>query len=125
MNVLGRNSQRRSSDEIFDTIKVRCQTLDTFCIEKGVDHIDILKIDVEGAELAVLEGAREMLKTGRVKHIQVEILDKKESHEEKARQVIEMLEGFGYRLEARRPIRSVGILSDIRADDALFVHDGA
>jgi len=54
MNLIGQNRQGRSSDAIFDTVKVQSQTLDSFCRDHGVDRIDILKIDVEGAEQAVL-----------------------------------------------------------------------
>lgn len=36
-------------------------TLSTMCSEQGMNHIDLLKIDVEGAEVAVLEGATEIL----------------------------------------------------------------
>lgn len=39
------------------TISVRVQTLDGLCDELGVDRLDFLKVDVEGAELAILKGA--------------------------------------------------------------------
>ncbi|MGD9620589.1 MAG: FkbM family methyltransferase [Mycolicibacterium sp.] len=39
------------------TIPVRVQTLDGLCDELGVDRLDFLKIDVEGAELAILVGS--------------------------------------------------------------------
>ncbi len=41
--------------------QVRSSTIDTFCQERGITHIDLLKIDVEGAEHQVLLGARHML----------------------------------------------------------------
>lgn len=47
--------------------QVRSATIDTFCQEKGTTHIDLLKIDVEGAEYQVLLGARRMLEQKRVK----------------------------------------------------------
>ena len=52
--------------------KVSVVTLDEYCREHGVDHIDFLKIDVEGFELAVLRGAKEMLARGKVEAIQFE-----------------------------------------------------
>jgi FkbM family methyltransferase len=48
-------------------------TLDQYCAEKGVARIDLLKIDVEGAELAVLDGAGRLIADGRVSAVVFEI----------------------------------------------------
>jgi FkbM family methyltransferase len=48
------------------------KTIDSFCSEKGVVHINLLKIDVEGSELMVLEGARKMIDSGNIDFIQFE-----------------------------------------------------
>ncbi len=40
---------------------VAVETLDEYCAKRQIDHIDFLKIDVEGHELEVLRGARMML----------------------------------------------------------------
>ena len=39
-----------------ETARVRAWSLDDLCREHGIDELDLLKIDVEGAELDVLEG---------------------------------------------------------------------
>jgi FkbM family methyltransferase len=52
--------------------RVPVGTLDDYCADKGIDRIDLLKIDVEGFELKVLQGARRMLKEGRIETIQFE-----------------------------------------------------
>lgn len=51
---------------------VRILDLDTFASERGVDHIDLLKIDTEGHELEVLAGATRLLREGRVRAVQLE-----------------------------------------------------
>lgn len=43
--------------------KVHVETLDTFAQENGVEGSGLVKIDVEGAELDVLNGGREFLKS--------------------------------------------------------------
>lgn len=42
-------------------------TLDAFVAEHGLNRVDLVKIDVEGAELSVLDGAKETLSTMRPK----------------------------------------------------------
>jgi len=42
-------------------------TVDDYCESKKIERIDLLKIDVEGAELQVMQGARNMLKSKRVR----------------------------------------------------------
>ena len=47
-------------------------TLDAFCGKRGIEAIDFLKIDVEGAEHRVLKGARGLLEADRIACIQFE-----------------------------------------------------
>jgi FkbM family methyltransferase len=46
----------RESDDTVRVHPARVETLVTFCRHVGIDSIDLLKIDVEGATLDVLEG---------------------------------------------------------------------
>ena len=50
-------------------------TLDAYCTEAGIARIDVLKVDVEGAEPAVLAGARELLTGGAIRSLIVEFND--------------------------------------------------
>jgi len=45
---------------------------DTFCDERGIDRINFLKIDTEGADMDVLVGFSRMLSAQRIDFIQVE-----------------------------------------------------
>ncbi len=42
-------------------VAIEAITLDDYCEREGLAHIDFVKIDVEGAELLVLQGATELL----------------------------------------------------------------
>jgi FkbM family methyltransferase len=52
--------------------EVRLRRLDEVCRERGVRHIDLLKLDVEGHELRALEGAGELLSSGAIDLVQFE-----------------------------------------------------
>lgn len=53
-------------------IQVAITTLDNYCKDNSITHINLLKIDVEGHELSVMKGAKEMLSTGKIDKIQFE-----------------------------------------------------
>ncbi len=63
-------SDSRSGASGEQTISVT--TIDTFCEGHGVEHIDLLKIDVQGWELNVLRGAKRMLSERRVRFAKIE-----------------------------------------------------
>jgi FkbM family methyltransferase len=46
---------------VIETTKIPMVTLDSYCSEHNLPRIDILKVDVEGAEPAVVRGARSLL----------------------------------------------------------------
>jgi FkbM family methyltransferase len=46
--------------EFTGTEQVQVQRLDGYCAAHAVDHLDLLKLDVEGHELAVLQGASKL-----------------------------------------------------------------
>lgn len=48
-------------------------TLDAFCAERKIPRIDLLKLDTQGYELNVLEGAQSMLASGSIKAIFTEV----------------------------------------------------
>jgi len=52
--------------------RVAASTLDAFCASRGIDRVALVKVDVEGAELAVLRGAGQMLERDAIDFIQFE-----------------------------------------------------
>ena len=77
--ILGRRGDRfrlaqgngsAATDEVTTTVPI--DSIDAYAASADVERIDFLKIDTEGHDLAVLEGARRMLSEGRVRMVQVE-----------------------------------------------------
>lgn len=58
--------------EVEHSEQIQVRTIDSFCAAENITRIDLLKLDVEGHELAVLRGAREMLARGGIRIIQFE-----------------------------------------------------
>lgn len=52
-------------------------TLDAFCKTCNIDHIDFIKIDVEGMEFPVLKGMKSLLDNKQVDYIMIEFLEEK------------------------------------------------
>lgn len=61
------------SDISIETVNVKMLTGDSFCKIHGINKIDFLKIDVEGHELKVLEGFKNMIHEQRINLIQFEL----------------------------------------------------
>jgi hypothetical protein len=58
--------------EVNDTERIVVRTLDSFCAAQGINRIDFLKLDVEGHEVAILRGAKDLLELGAISMIQFE-----------------------------------------------------
>lgn len=59
--------------EGWQAVEVECSTLDTVVEEAQIESVDILKIDVEGAESRVFSGGERTLSSGIVRHIIAEV----------------------------------------------------
>ncbi|SDG80418.1 methyltransferase, FkbM family [Lentzea fradiae] len=104
------------SNEEFDQhldVVVRTDTMDHFVRENGIERLDFVKADVEGAELRVLEGAKETIERFRPAFL----LEIEERHVERfgyqAKDVAEFLAERGYRMSTWRggewvPTRRIG-----------------
>jgi len=52
--------------------EIKIKTIDSFCAENDITHIDFLKLDIEGNELNALHGAKKMLDNHKIDFIQFE-----------------------------------------------------
>jgi FkbM family methyltransferase len=77
-------------------------SLNDFCADEDISHIDLLKIDVQGNEPAVLKGAAKLLEKGKIGYLFVE-LNWDEDGEGAAAAVIKTLSGYGYRFAIPTP----------------------
>src|SRR3989344_6710517 len=69
-NIRGLSSLHKPHNGFSESEEVKIQTIDSFCKLNGIKNITLLKLDVEGNELACLKGAEHMLPT--IKYIQFE-----------------------------------------------------
>ena len=106
------------------TVEVPTTTIDTFCAEHSIDHIDVLKLDIQGGELAALRGARTLVDAGRVDLIYLELItaptytDQPRYHE-----VMAFLDGLGYVLyDLYHPVHRGGPVLQF---DGLFISPAA
>jgi FkbM family methyltransferase len=58
-----------------EIVEVPIITLDAVCAQRGIDFIGFLKVDVEGYELSVLQGADSMLRRRAIRFIFMEVID--------------------------------------------------
>lgn len=114
------------------SFEIDTTTLDRFCQEQGVSEIDFLQIDVQGADLDVLEGASKILNCGTLA-IQVEV---EFSHLYTNQPLFADVDTFlrkhdftlfdvsrSYRLRVRSPIRSTVREGQLLWGDAIYFRD--
>jgi FkbM family methyltransferase len=86
--------------ELSHTEKVKVRRLDDLVIEEGLRSVDVIKLDVEGAEYSALRGARRTLVEFRPLLL-IEIFDTALRHQgSSAADVLEFLKSLGYRIYA-------------------------
>jgi FkbM family methyltransferase len=76
--------------------QVSLSTLDFFCRDHGIQRIDFLKIDTEGNELKVLQGAKSMLQSNSIHSIQFEFNEMNVVARVFLKDFYEILKGFSF-----------------------------
>jgi FkbM family methyltransferase len=110
-----------------ETITVAATSIDRYCAKEGIDHIAAMKIDVEGGEPSVLEGAQNLLEARAIELVLIEVSDNTLPEGTSSHEIVELLEGHGLRphvLESGRivPYRPVG---HVRFANVLAISEGA
>jgi FkbM family methyltransferase len=77
-------------------ISVPCTTIDSFCENNHIEHINLVKIDVEGHELFVLKGGGGMLSKGNIDYIQFEYGHAARAARVLLLDIVNLLENYGY-----------------------------
>ncbi|MDW8325828.1 MAG: FkbM family methyltransferase [Anaerolineales bacterium] len=73
---------------------VTITTIDRFLQEVGLTHVDLIKIDTEGHELAVLQGARQAIAAGQIDIVQFEFNEMNISSRVFFRDLCDVLPGY-------------------------------
>jgi FkbM family methyltransferase len=87
--------------EVVGSVDVECFTLDSYCSQHSIAHVDLLKVDVQGAELQVIQGASGLLESRLIDYVVLE-LNFGDSYDGAARphKIFEVMESHGYVLIA-------------------------
>jgi len=83
------------------TVTVKGRTLEEFCKALAIEKIDLLKIDVEGAEQEVFKGAARLLAKGAIRYLAFEIsppMLKWFKDNRTAEELINFVAGYNYRV---------------------------
>jgi FkbM family methyltransferase len=109
--------------------RVPAMRADTFCAERRIENIDIVKIDTEGNDLRVLAGFAAALQAQRITYLQVECTTSPDNHfHVHLDRFMHFLHPFGYRLFGlfdfvRRIYRTQQKLNGIWFCNAAFVRE--
>jgi hypothetical protein len=82
------------------SIKVQVVRLDDWCEQANLQHVDLLKVDTEGFDLQVLQGAEGLFRQRRVRFVFVEFNDLQSIENATGGSLLAVdryLRGFGFR----------------------------
>ena len=107
--------------KLFKIIKVKSIILDKFIKKKKIQAPDILKIDVEGAELDVLKGYKKNIK--KTKIIYLEILDEKDCWDLKFKKIDKFMRLNNFKFFKSSRIIEGSILSTLKIVDVIYINN--
>lgn len=102
-------------------ISVKQETIDELVKTLKLNHIDLLKLDIEGAELKALMGAKHSLKQGKIDYIQLEYNQTWIAGDATIEKILKLAQKFDYRLFRIRRKDLLAIEKyDFNLDDFFF-----
>jgi len=81
------------------TLNVKCTTLDTYCELNNISEIGFIKIDVEGAEKAIFEGAKRLLQNKKILCGFFEVGQTLYDANTSELEIAQSLENYGYKID--------------------------
>jgi len=88
------------------SIQVQCTTIDEFCAANAIGVVDLIKIDTEGHDAAVLRGARRTLPTARFVACEFSSLMEREGRDDSLCAIARELEPIGFSFVATYPVHT-------------------
>jgi len=122
-NSISYNLSRRffllNPKKLFSTIKVETKTIDNFVKENQIKMIDVLKLDTEGSELNILNGAKNTLDNTKI--VYTEILSEKNNFKKKLDQINQIMFNKNFELIYDKKIFLTSFLTNLAAHDLIYV----
>ena len=82
----------------YKSYEVESVSIDSYCKNNNIEHIDFIKIDVEGGEFLVLKGCESMLRTGAIDFIQFEYGNTFSDANVELLDVYKLIVGYDYKM---------------------------
>ena len=94
---------RASAAKALEVIVVEKQTLDGFCAEHAIDHINLVKTDTEGHDIHVMRGAQKMLESEKIDVYQFEYNHRWVQTRAFLKDVFDIIDGLPYKVAKITP----------------------
>lgn len=121
-NELNNFRKHHKLDNLMDLLKVDVTTLDNIFFEKA--SIDFLKIDVEGFEMKVLQGASKLLKSNKIGMIYIECgFDESDEGHTYFVDIMSMLKKYGFVFYALYDLYHYRRRTELLFANALFINE--
>ncbi len=121
----GSASEKKITDKSINRVKVTLRKLDDYCVDNKIIKIDLIKCDVEGAELFVLEGGKNVFQKFKP-ILLIEILRKwAKKYNYHPNDIIDLMKSFGYlcfTTDSGKIKRIVKITEQTKTTNFIFFH---